>query len=105
MMEIEKANLLGLPPPQNAGDDNKTQTPKERMQQFIQITSDNCYHILGSAGPALGRDFFQIPQIALALVTHVFTNLDVSSAIFFSINLSSLKIVTTQTWCRYYSIS
>lgn len=78
MMEIEKANLLGLSPSQTVGEDSKSQTPFERMQQFLQITHENCFHILGSAGPALGRDFFQIPQLAPALVSHVFTNLDVS---------------------------
>lgn len=78
MMELEKANLLGVTPVQTVGDDSKTQTPRERMQQFLQIVNENCYHILGNAGPALGRDFFQIPQLAPALVSHVFTNLDVS---------------------------
>lgn len=84
MMEIEKANLLGLSPSQTVGEDCKNQTPFERMQQFLQITHENCYHVLGSAGPALGRDFFQIPQLAPALVSHVFTNLDVR--VFFPIH-------------------
>lgn len=86
MLEVEKANLLGLINYPNTSHLDqaesgkvKVQSPLERMQQFLQCVHENCYHILGNAGPSLGKDFYQIPQLGPALITTIFTNLEVKS--------------------------
>ncbi|KAL0274098.1 UNVERIFIED_CONTAM: hypothetical protein PYX00_006610 [Menopon gallinae] len=81
MLEMEKANLLGLNNPSAShldpdGGKAKVHSPLERMQIFLQTVHENCYHILGNAGPSLGKDFYQIPQLANALITVIFNNLE-----------------------------
>lgn len=83
-MEVEKANLLSLVPQNNFHLDQnesgriKIHSPLERMQQFLHCIHDNCFHILGSAGPSLGQDFYQIPHLGPALISTVFSNLEVN---------------------------
>lgn len=83
MLEMEKANLLGLGNPgsyhlDSDGVKSKIHSPLERMQIFLQTVHENCYHILGNAGPSLGKDFYQIPQLSTALISVIFNNLEVS---------------------------
>lgn len=78
MLDQEKKNLMGLPPvivdpldPTQA----KEQTTVAKIQTYITTLFDNCYHLLGSAGPSLGRDLYELPGIGTALVNSVFANL------------------------------
>lgn len=78
MLDQEKKNLMGLPPviidpldPTQA----KEQTTVAKVQTYISTLFDNCYHLLGSAGPSLGRDLYELPGIGTALVNSVFANL------------------------------
>ncbi|KAG8236610.1 hypothetical protein J437_LFUL017051 [Ladona fulva] len=95
MLEVDKGNLLGgvgtpyssqnsmLPP--SSPDDSLDpasprpyrQTPLDRMQHFLSSVHDNCYHILGAAGPSLGRDLYRLPNLASSLISTVFSNLEV----------------------------
>ncbi|XP_071452699.1 exportin-5 isoform X2 [Hetaerina americana] len=95
MLEVDKANLLGgagcplysqgsiLPP--SSPDDSLDpasprtyrQTPLDRMQHFLSSVHDQSYHILGSAGPSLGRDLYRMPNLASSLISTVFSNLEV----------------------------
>lgn len=83
MLETERANLLSLVPhssltqDQNDAGKIKVQSPLERMQQFLLCTYDNCYHILGTLGPSLGQDFYQIPDLSPAIINSIFSNLEV----------------------------
>lgn len=77
MLEVDKNNLLGISmPPVDPMDLPRPQTPLDRMQRFLTMVHDNCYHILGNAGPSLGRDFYQLPNLAASLITSAFSNLD-----------------------------
>ncbi|KAK6632104.1 hypothetical protein RUM44_007134 [Polyplax serrata] len=82
MLETERANLLSLVPhssltqDQNDAGKIKVQSPLERMQQFLLCTYDNCYHILGTLGPSLGQDFYQIPDLSPAIINSIFSNLE-----------------------------
>ncbi|XP_046395855.1 exportin-5 isoform X3 [Ischnura elegans] len=95
MLEVDKANLLGgsgcplysqggiLPP--SSPDDSLDpasprtyrQTPLDRMQHFLSSVHDQSYHILGAAGPSLGRDLYRMPNLASSLISTVFSNLEV----------------------------
>lgn len=83
MLETEKANFLSLVPQstfylnQDESARVKVQSPLERMKQFLQCIHENCYHILGNVGPSLGKDFYQIPQLGPALISSIFSNLEV----------------------------
>lgn len=78
MLDQEKKNLMGLPlvladpldPTQK-----KQQTVLAKLQLFMSTLFDNCYHLLGSSGPALGRDLYELAGIGEALVNSVFSNL------------------------------
>nr|WJM99467.1 exportin 5 [Ips calligraphus] len=73
MPEIEKNILLGIPCcHHNDNSDNGTvQTPLERMQWFLTSLNESCNHMLGSMGPSLGRDLYNIPDLALAFINSV----------------------------------
>ena len=83
MSENEKANLLSLVPQSNVQSDQpdagiKVQSPLDRMQQFLETVHSNSYLFLGTIGPSLGKDFYQIPQLGLALINSLFSNLEVN---------------------------
>lgn len=78
MLEQEKKNLMVLPPilidpmdPSQA----KQQTTVTKLQTYLTTLFENCYHLLGAAGPSLGRDLYQLPGIGMALVNSVFSGL------------------------------
>ncbi|KAG2467195.1 XPO5 protein, partial [Polypterus senegalus] len=76
MMEVEKNAVLGLPQPLlDLYDSPVYKTVLERMQGFFCTLYDNCYHILGNAGPSLEQDFYNIPSLAEKLVNSAFINL------------------------------
>lgn len=78
MLDQEKKNLMGLPsvlvdpldPTQT-----KEQPRTLKLQTYIATIFDNCYHLLGSAGPSLGRDLYELHGIGPALVNSVFSSL------------------------------
>lgn len=78
MLDQEKMNLMGLPavlidpldPSQI-----KEQTTVAKLQTYMQTLFDNCYHLLGSAGPSLGRHLYELPGIGSALINSVFASL------------------------------
>lgn len=81
MSTVERTNLLGLvgtavntDPMEQPG----AQNPNERMQQFLMYLHESCYHMVGSAGPSLGRDLYQLPMLGNAIVNSVLSSLHVS---------------------------
>ncbi|EFN89855.1 exportin-5 [Harpegnathos saltator] len=78
LLESEKAHLLGL----NVANDNTSETEQSsstaliRMQSFLSTIHDQCYHMLGSGCHMIGRDFYQLPGLAPALLNSVFSNLE-----------------------------
>lgn len=78
MLDQEKKNLMGLPPVlyDPLDPNQKTEQPTTtKLQSYISTLFDNCYHLLGSAGPSLGRDLYELTGIGTALVNSVFANL------------------------------
>ncbi|XP_011872783.1 PREDICTED: exportin-5 isoform X2 [Vollenhovia emeryi] len=79
LLESEKANLLGV----NVTNDNNSETDQAlgtslvRMQSFLSTIHDQCYHMLGSGCHMIGREFYQLPGLALALLNSVFSNIEV----------------------------
>ncbi|XP_053405652.1 exportin-5-like [Mercenaria mercenaria] len=71
-------SLLGIPQPHV---DNTSLTmsrqPIERMQNFLTISYEICFHILGNAGQCLGSEFYAIPNLAQSMIQTVLSNLDV----------------------------
>lgn len=81
MSLVERTNLLGLvgtavntDPMEQPG----AQNPNERMQRFLMYLHESCYHMVGSAGPSLGRDLYQLPMLGNAIVNSVLSSLHVS---------------------------
>ncbi|XP_012279678.1 exportin-5 [Orussus abietinus] len=81
LLEWEKHNLLGL-----SGGISSESVPEQeqspcapliRMQSFFSNIHDYCYHLLGSGCHTIGRDFYQLPGLAPALINSVFSNLEV----------------------------
>lgn len=79
MLENEKKVMLGaifaVPDPLDPVQLVKTKTPLDYMQQFLSGTFDSSYHLMGSAGNALGRDFYGLDGLATALIGSCFSNL------------------------------
>lgn len=84
LLESEKACLLGL----NITNDNASEpdqsssTALVRMQSFLSTIHDQCYHMLGSGCHMIGRDFYQLPGLAPALINSVFSNMEVNFLFF-----------------------
>lgn len=80
MLENEKKNILGvvypLPDPLDPAQLMKQKTPFDYMQQFLSSLFDNCYHLMGSAGPSLGRDLYGLDGLAAAFINSSFSNLE-----------------------------
>uniref|UniRef100_A0A8C9TBG1 Exportin-5 n=1 Tax=Scleropages formosus TaxID=113540 RepID=A0A8C9TBG1_SCLFO len=77
VMDVEKNVVLGLPQPVlEIYDSPVYKTSLERMQGFFCTLYDNCFHILGHAGPSLNQDFYTIEGLAEQLVSSVLINLD-----------------------------
>ncbi|KAJ8919365.1 hypothetical protein NQ315_016457 [Exocentrus adspersus] len=77
MQETEKSNLLGLigHALSDNGDTQVVQSPLERMQRFLTGLHESCYHLVGSLGPSLGRDLYNIPDLGLAIINSVLSYL------------------------------
>ncbi|XP_037929021.1 exportin-5-like [Teleopsis dalmanni] len=79
MLEHEKKNLMGVcSVPTDPLDPaiKKQHTPFDKMQHFMTLIYEGCYHMLGSTGPSLGRDLYQLQCIAEALISSVFACLE-----------------------------
>ncbi|XP_033335088.1 exportin-5-like protein Ranbp21 [Megalopta genalis] len=78
LLESEKAGLLGL----NVTNDNAPEPDQTsgsavtRMQSFLSTIHEQSYHMLGSGFHMIGRDFYQLPGLAPALINSVFSNLE-----------------------------
>ncbi|KAG7201060.1 hypothetical protein KM043_017606 [Ampulex compressa] len=79
LLQSEKANLLGLNVPNDviSEPEQPSQSPVPRMQSFLSVTHDQCYHMLGSGCHMIGRDFYELPGLAPALINSVFSNMEV----------------------------
>ncbi|XP_034377060.1 exportin-5 [Arvicanthis niloticus] len=77
IVESEKTALLGLPQPLLEFNDHPVyRTILERMQRFFSILYENCYHILGKAGPSMQQDFYTVEDLATQLLGSAFVNLN-----------------------------
>ncbi|KAL8619551.1 hypothetical protein ACOMHN_019607 [Nucella lapillus] len=77
LMENDRLAALGIQPPSVDNSDSfVNRQPLERMQNFISVAYDNCFHILGNAGQCLGHEFYRLPNLGPVLVSSVFCNLD-----------------------------
>lgn len=79
MIENEKKILMGISPvlfdPMDP-EQRKSGNVVEKMQVHLNILFESCYHMMGASGPSLGRDLYQLPGIANALIGSVFSGLD-----------------------------
>lgn len=79
LLESERRVLLGAPPitvdPMDPTE-KKPQTSADKMQAYLVALYENSCHLLGSSGPSLGRDLYQLNGINDALVHSVFSNLE-----------------------------
>ncbi|EDW56190.1 GM22721 [Drosophila sechellia] len=79
MMEHEKKLLMGicaLPTDPLDATIRSEPTAFEKMQTFMMMVTEGCYHLMGSAGPSLGRDLYQLMGLSDAIVTNVFSRMD-----------------------------
>ncbi|XP_028325256.1 exportin-5 [Gouania willdenowi] len=77
LMDSEKKCVLGLPPNTlDIYDSPADKSSLERMQGFFSTVHDNCFHILGNAGPALQREFYTIDKFAEKVAGSAFVSLD-----------------------------
>ncbi|KAI1886355.1 hypothetical protein AGOR_G00213170 [Albula goreensis] len=77
VMDVEKNLVLGLPQPVlDIYDSPVYKTTLERMQGFFCTLYDNCFHILGNAGPSLQQDFYTIDGLAEKIVNSALANID-----------------------------
>ncbi|KAG3289529.1 exportin 5, transcript variant X2 [Ictidomys tridecemlineatus] len=77
MLEAEKSAILGLPQPLLELNDYPVyKTVLERMQRFFSTLYENCFHILGKAGPSMQQDFYTVEDLATQLLGSAFVNLN-----------------------------
>ncbi|KAK7104837.1 exportin-5-like [Littorina saxatilis] len=77
LMENERLAALGIQPPSvDNADSFVNRQPLERMQNFISVAYDNCFHILGNAGQCLGHEFYSWPNLGQVLVESVFRQME-----------------------------
>ncbi|XP_075002821.1 exportin-5 isoform X10 [Calonectris borealis] len=77
MLDVEKNAILGLPQPLlELYDSPVYKTVLERMQGFFCTLYDNCFHILGNAGPSMQQDFYTVEGLATHLLSSAFINLN-----------------------------
>ncbi|XP_075781130.1 exportin-5 isoform X3 [Pelodiscus sinensis] len=77
MLEVEKNAILGLPQPLlELYDSPVYKTILERMQGFFCTLYDNCFHILGNAGPSMQQDFYTVEGLATQFLNSAFINLN-----------------------------
>lgn len=80
MLDSERTNLLGSAGATVNPDMESTgpQSPQERMQRCLSYLHEACYHMIGAAGPSLGRDLYSLPGLGNAIVETVLSSLHVS---------------------------
>ncbi|XP_072247044.1 exportin-5 [Leuresthes tenuis] len=77
MMDGEKNVVLGLPQcPVDIYDTPVYRSNLERMQGFLCTLYDNCFHVLGNAGPSLQQEFYTIDRLAEGIAGSAFVSLD-----------------------------
>ncbi|XP_037698709.1 exportin-5 isoform X4 [Choloepus didactylus] len=77
MLEVEKSAILGLPQPLLELNDSPVyKTVLERMQRFFCNLYENCFNILGKAGPSMQQDFYTVEDLATQLLSSAFVNLN-----------------------------
>lgn len=79
MLEHEKKVLMGvcaIPADPLDPSVKKPPSPFDKMQQFMTLLYEGCYHMMGSAGPSLGRDLYQLQGVSDALINSAFACLD-----------------------------
>ncbi|XP_060895808.1 exportin-5 [Labrus mixtus] len=77
VMDAEKNVVLGLSQPLlDIYDSPVYRTSLERMQGFVVTLYDNCFHVLGNAGPSLQQDFYTIEKLAEEITGSAFSSLD-----------------------------
>lgn len=80
MLEHEKKLLMGICaiPADPLDTTIKSEpTPYEKMQTFISLVIEGSYHLMGSAGPSLGRDLYQLMGLSDAIINNLFNCMDV----------------------------
>ncbi|EDV99983.1 GH12609 [Drosophila grimshawi] len=80
MLEHEKKLLMGIcaVPVDPLDTTIKTEpTAFEKMQTFMMLITEGCYHLMGSAGPSLGRDLYQLLGLSEAIISNVFCCMDI----------------------------
>ncbi|KAH1021244.1 hypothetical protein HUJ04_010781 [Dendroctonus ponderosae] len=73
--EVEKAALLGTVGHVDNGEQLVVQSSLERMQWFLTALHESCFHLVGSMGPSLGRDLYNIPDLAVAVINSILSRL------------------------------
>uniref|UniRef100_A0A4W4ERI5 Importin N-terminal domain-containing protein n=1 Tax=Electrophorus electricus TaxID=8005 RepID=A0A4W4ERI5_ELEEL len=77
VMDVEKNLILAIPQPVlDVYDSPVYKSSLERMQGFFCTLYDNCYHVLGNAGPALQQDFYTIEGLAEKLLGSALIHLE-----------------------------
>ncbi|XP_066518389.1 exportin-5 [Hoplias malabaricus] len=77
VMDVEKNLILAIAQPtMDVYDSPVYKSSLERMQGFFCTLYDNCYHVIGHAGPALQQDFYRIDGLAEQLVGSAFIHLE-----------------------------
>ncbi|XP_046699270.1 exportin-5 isoform X1 [Silurus meridionalis] len=77
VMDVEKNLILGITQPLlDMYDSPVYRSSLERLQGFFCTLYDNCYHVLGHAGPALLQDFYTIEGLAEQLAGSAFLHLE-----------------------------
>uniref|UniRef100_A0A8C2HT20 Exportin 5 n=1 Tax=Cyprinus carpio TaxID=7962 RepID=A0A8C2HT20_CYPCA len=77
IMDVEKNFALGIPQPVlDAYDSSAYRNIVERMQGFFSSLYDNCYQVLGNAGPCMQQDFYATEDLAEQIVGSAFIHLD-----------------------------
>ncbi|XP_030378650.1 exportin-5 [Scaptodrosophila lebanonensis] len=80
MLEHEKKLLMGvcaIPADPLDTTIKSDPTPFEKMQTFMAMVTEGCYHLMGSAGPSLGRDLYQLVGLADVIISNVFSCIDI----------------------------
>ncbi|XP_067277534.1 exportin-5 [Pseudorasbora parva] len=77
ILDMEKNFVLGIAQPVlDSYDTPVYRNIDERMQGFFTSLYENCFHLLGNAGPCLQQDFYAIEGLAEQIVGSAFIHLD-----------------------------
>ncbi|XP_068597199.1 exportin-5 [Brachionichthys hirsutus] len=77
LMEADKLMSLGLSRHHlDIYDSPVCRTNLERMQGFFTSLYDNCFHVMGNAGPSLQQEFYSTERLAEEIAGSAFASLD-----------------------------